>query len=76
MDCAGRDLHPGTLTVSRQHPTGSGMQPCAGGAICGSILSNNVVGAWNITGTATFLSFKNNQVTGPTGSTPAAASFQ
>jgi hypothetical protein len=35
MDCAGRDSHPGTLTVSRQHPTGSGMQPCAGGALCG-----------------------------------------
>jgi hypothetical protein len=41
-----------------------------------SILSYNVVGAWNIAGTATLLSFKNNQVTGPTGSTPGTASFQ
>jgi len=35
-----------------------------------SILSNNVVGAWLIAGTATLQSFKNNQVTGPPGSTP------
>jgi hypothetical protein len=41
-----------------------------------SILSNNVVGAWNIAGSATLLSFKNNQVTGPTGSTPSQAFFQ
>jgi len=42
-----------------------------------SILSNNVVGAWSNPGNAaTLLSFGNNQVTGPTGSTPAAASFQ
>jgi hypothetical protein len=41
-----------------------------------SILSYNAVGAWNIAGSATLLSFKNNQVTGPTGSTPGTASFQ
>jgi hypothetical protein len=41
-----------------------------------SILSYNVVGAWLISGTGTLLSFKNNQVTGPTGSTPGTASFQ
>jgi hypothetical protein len=41
-----------------------------------SILSNNVVGAWNIVNTATLSSFKNNQVTGPTGSAPGTANFQ
>jgi hypothetical protein len=41
-----------------------------------SILSYNNVGAWLIAGTATLLSFKNNQVTGPTGSTPGTASYQ
>ena len=41
-----------------------------------SILSNNTVGAWSIVNTATLLSFKNNQVTGPTGSTPGTANFQ
>jgi hypothetical protein len=41
-----------------------------------SILSNNVVGAWLIAGSATLNSYKNNQVTGPTGSTPGTASFQ
>jgi hypothetical protein len=41
-----------------------------------SILSYNVSGAWSISGTGTLLSFKNNQVTGPTGSTPAMANFQ
>jgi hypothetical protein len=41
-----------------------------------SILSNNVVGAWNIAGSATLLSYHNNQVTGPTGSTPGTATPQ
>ena len=41
-----------------------------------SILSNNVVGAWSIAGTGTLLSYKNNQVTGPTGSTPGTATAQ
>jgi hypothetical protein len=41
-----------------------------------SILSNNVGGAWSIVGAATLLSFKNNQVTGPTGSVPGTATFQ
>jgi hypothetical protein len=41
-----------------------------------SILSNNVVGAFSIVGTGTLLSFKNNQVTGPTGSTPTQINFQ
>ena len=41
-----------------------------------SILSNNVVGAWSIVGSATLLSYHNNQVTGPTGSTPGTASPQ
>jgi hypothetical protein len=41
-----------------------------------SILSNNAVGAWSIVNTATLLSFKNNQVTGPTGSVPGMAGFQ
>jgi hypothetical protein len=41
----------------------------------GSILSHNAVGAWN-NNAATLLSYGNNQVTGPTGSTPGAASFQ
>jgi hypothetical protein len=40
-----------------------------------SMLSNNA-SAWNIAGTATLLSFKNNQVTGPTGSVPTQAMFQ
>jgi hypothetical protein len=40
-----------------------------------SILSHNTVGAWN-NNAATLQSFGNNQVTGPTGSTPTAASFQ
>jgi hypothetical protein len=52
----------------------------AGGAstvtVGSSILSNNVVGAWNIAGTASLLSYHNNQVTGPTGSTPGTANFQ
>jgi hypothetical protein len=41
-----------------------------------SMLSYNVSGAWSISGTGTLLSFKNNQVTGPTGSTPSPATFQ
>src|SRR3984957_5645764 len=41
-----------------------------------SILSNNVVGAWSIAGTGTLLSYKNNQVTGPAGSTPGTATAQ
>jgi hypothetical protein len=41
-----------------------------------SILSNNVVGAFSIVGTGTLLSYKNNQVTGPTGSTPGQANAQ
>jgi hypothetical protein len=41
-----------------------------------SILSNNVVGAWLIAGTASLLSYHNNQVTGPMGSTPGTANFQ
>ena len=41
-----------------------------------SMLSYNTGGAWGIAGTATLLSFKNNQVTGPTGATPGTASFQ
>jgi hypothetical protein len=42
-----------------------------------SLLSNNTTAAWsNPSGTATLLSFKNNQVTGPIGSTPGTASFQ
>jgi hypothetical protein len=41
-----------------------------------SILSYNAVGAWNIAGTGTLMSYKNNQVTGPTGSTPTQANFQ
>ena len=41
-----------------------------------SILSNNAVGAWSIVNTATLSSFKNNQVTGPTGSAPGTANFQ
>jgi hypothetical protein len=41
-----------------------------------SILSYNVVGAWLIAGSATLNSYKNNQVTGPPGSTPGTATFQ
>jgi len=41
-----------------------------------SILSNNTAGAWSISGTGALLSYKNNQVTGPMGSTPGTASFQ
>jgi hypothetical protein len=41
-----------------------------------SILSYNAVGAWSIVGTGVLLSFKNNQVTGPTGSVPGMATFQ
>ena len=41
-----------------------------------SILSNNVTAAWSTVNTATLLSFKNNQVTGPMGSTPGTATFQ
>jgi hypothetical protein len=40
-----------------------------------SMLSNNV-SAWNIGGTATLASYKNNQVTGAPGSTPSQANFQ
>jgi hypothetical protein len=40
-----------------------------------SMLSNNVA-AWNIAGTATLASYKNNQVTGAPGSTPSTAAFQ
>ena len=40
-----------------------------------SMLSNNV-SAWNIAGTATLASYKNNQVTGAPGSTPSTAAFQ
>ncbi len=41
-----------------------------------SILSYNAGNAWAIVGSATLLSFKNNQVTGPTGSAPGTATFQ
>jgi hypothetical protein len=41
-----------------------------------SILSNNVVGAWNIAGSATLQTFLNNQVTGPAGSSPTQINFQ
>lgn len=41
-----------------------------------SMLSNNVSNAWAIAGTATLLSFKNNQVTGPSGSAPGTATLQ
>jgi hypothetical protein len=40
-----------------------------------SILSNNG-SAWSIVGGATLLDFKNNQVTGPTGTPPSMATFQ
>ena len=40
-----------------------------------SMLSNNS-NAWNIAGSATLASYKNNQVTGPTTSTPSVANFQ
>ena len=40
-----------------------------------SMLSNNV-SAWNIAGTATLASYKNNQVTGAQGSAPSQANFQ
>jgi hypothetical protein len=40
-----------------------------------SMLSNNAT-AWNIAGTATLASYKNNQVTGAPGSTPSTATFQ
>ena len=40
-----------------------------------SMLSNNV-SAWNIAGTATLASYKNNQVTGTQGSAPSQANFQ
>ena len=40
-----------------------------------SMLSNNVA-AWNIAGSATLASYKNNQVTGAMGSTPSQANFQ
>jgi hypothetical protein len=41
-----------------------------------SILSHNTVGAWSIVSTGTLSSYKNNQVTGPTGSAPGMANFQ
>jgi hypothetical protein len=40
-----------------------------------SMLSNNS-SAWNIAGSATLASYKNNQVTGTPGSTPSQATFQ
>jgi hypothetical protein len=40
-----------------------------------SMLSNNA-SAWSIVGTGVLSSYKNNQVTGPMGSTPGTASFQ
>jgi hypothetical protein len=39
------------------------------------MLSNNA-SAWNIAGTATLASYKNNEVTGAMGSTPSQANFQ
>jgi hypothetical protein len=39
------------------------------------MLSNNA-SAWNIAGTATLASYKNNEVTGAMGSTPGTATFQ
>jgi hypothetical protein len=62
--------------------TSSGVQSnnSAGGSsivtVGSSILSNNVVGAWLIAGTATLQSFLNNQVTGPMGSSPTQINFQ
>jgi hypothetical protein len=53
-------------------------QSAGGGAtvtVTKSTLSNNG-SAWSIVGGATLLSFKDNAVTGPTGSTPAMANFQ
>jgi hypothetical protein len=39
-------------------------------------LSNNSSAAWSSVGGGTLLSFKNNEVTGPTGTTPSPATFQ
>ena len=41
-----------------------------------SMLSYNGTGAWSIVGSASLQSFKNNQVTGPMGSTPTQINFQ
>jgi Right handed beta helix region len=43
--------------------------------VSGSTLGDNAQ-AWSIVSGASLLSYQNNQVTGPTGSTPGAASFQ
>ena len=71
-----------TTTVFGQNgANGVQANQSAGGAavvtVGNSILSNNVSAAWNnVSGLATILSFKNNQVTGPTGTVPGMASFQ
>ncbi len=78
---------PGNVNADLEHDvmadnaqSGVASNNSAGGAatvtVGSSILSNNVVGAWSIVNTATLLSYKNNQVTGPTGSTPGMANFQ
>jgi hypothetical protein len=41
-----------------------------------SMLSYNGTGAWSIVGSASLQTFKNNQVTGPMGSTPTQINFQ
>ena len=41
-----------------------------------TMLSNNIAAAWNNVNNSTLQSFKNNQVTGPTGTSPGPAFFQ
>jgi hypothetical protein len=61
---------------------GSGVQSSQSGGgtsavtVGDTILSFNVGGAWSIVSSGALSSYKNNQVTGPMGSTPATATFQ
>jgi hypothetical protein len=67
------------VTISNNGLAGIQANQGAGGAavatVGGSVLSANG-SAWSILGGATLLSFKNNQITGPTGTAPSQAFFQ
>jgi len=67
------------VVISNNGLAGVQSNQSGGGAVIvtvgSSTLSNNGT-AWSILNGATLLSFKNNQVTGPTGGTPGTASFQ
>jgi IPT/TIG domain len=67
------------MNVANNNANGIQVSQASGGAavvtVGDSTLSYNG-SAWSIVGGATLLDFRNNQVTGPIGSTPSQASFQ